>query len=466
MKKLLLISLIAVFPFNFIFALTDANYSESESFVNAEEQAPMVEDQAPMTEEQAPATEESTTAEESVAQPTEESVPYNPGTSKEALFSNIMPIRVITEDEAEQEAKAHKAAVAKKAAQQQQATKPAVQPAKTVVQPVKPAASTPAPVAPQPAVLSAVAKKDRPLLYEPSFDLIAKEYIALLNTKTTDDYTQLDATQKNYCDRRYNTILNDRKIDIRISFGYFDWSTGSDIGSQNLNFGKSPSVDLGAYKSMQNTLTAPCQTEMSVCGFTASTQEVGLYTKTLVIRGETYTAEVRMSQPSVSEFYNENLAQKEQQQAKSDATRDFYVKSLQEADYAIYIGHSRNGGGPDFYPPILKEDGHADYNGYYLPKKIGLKTILEAFKSSSRQAPMMALFSCDSKDHFLSQLQAVAPRTGFVTSTRVDTINNLFAASLGSMDALLRGQCQKSFYQSLRLDPRAQDLMTMDNMFN
>lgn len=323
-----------------------------------------------------------------------------------------------------------------------------------------------APTAAVPMAVPVSAQKPRTLIYEGSFNLIGTEYLEFLRAKTTDVFSELDPQQQKDCTRRYSSILNDGKIDIRIAFGFFDWSTGSDIITQGLNFGKSPSADLGGYNSMEKMLLTPCQAQMRFCGFNKDDQEQGLYWKVLEIRGEAMVAEIRMSQPSVTEFYKDNVARKADQDAKSLATKEFYMKALQEADMALYIGHSRSGGGPDFNVPILKEDGHANYEGFYQPNKPGLKMMIEALTKSGRQAPIVGLFSCDSRNHFLARLKKAAPNTGFITSTRVDTINNLFAASLGSLDAVLRGQCQKSFYQSLRLDPEVKDLITMDNMFN
>lgn len=323
-----------------------------------------------------------------------------------------------------------------------------------------------APARPVPMAVAPELGQPRPWLYQGALEMIGIEYLEFLKVKPTDDFATLEPQQQRDCDRRYQTVLNDSKIDIRIAFGYFDWSAGQDIIVQGLNFGMSPSADIGGLKAMEKLLTTPCQGNLQACGFVKSVTAANLYTKQVVIRGQSYAVEVRMSQPSLTEFYKDNAARKEEQSARSQQTKEFYMQALQEADFALYIGHSRNGGGPDFNFPVLKEDGHANYNGYYLPNQFGLKMMIEAFGKSGRQAPIVGIFSCDSRDHFYDRLRRVAPNTGFITSTRVDTYNNLFAASLGGMDALLRGQCQKSFYQSLRLDPEVKELVTMDNMFN
>lgn len=305
----------------------------------------------------------------------------------------------------------------------------------------------------------------RRLIYETSFLKSGQQVVDLLKSTPNDDLANLSADKKALCERRYQTILNDQKIDIRLAFGYMDWSTEKEIGYEGLNFGRSPSTDLAAYQVAEKFLLAPCQEQLQVCGFSKSPTEEGLYTKTVVIRGQTYPVELRMRQPSLTEFYQTNMQRKNEQIAKSEETRSFYMQALQDADLAIYMGHSRNGGGPDFYPPVLLPTGHPDYNGYYIPRQAGVKMMTEALTSSGHQAPAMSLMSCDSRNHFLQKLNSIAPHTGVISSTQLVTFDLIFGVTLSSVDALLRGQCQKSFYQEIRITPDAKEMITMDNMF-
>lgn len=304
----------------------------------------------------------------------------------------------------------------------------------------------------------------RRYVYETSFINAGNQVVSLLQATPNDDFTTLDPAKKVQCERRYQTVLNDQKIDIRIAMGYMDWSTGGSISYEGTNFGKSPSNDLGGYRAMERFLLASCQGNLQVCGFQKSTQEAGLYTKTVSIRGRTYPVELRMRQPSLTESYDTNMQRSAEQTAKSAETRNFYIQALQNADMAIYFGHSRNGGGPDFNPPILLGNGHPDYNGYYLPKQIGAKMVTSALAQSGHQTPIMSLMSCDSQEHFFNKINAVAPSTGVISTTRIVIFEHLFAATLSEVDSLLRGQCQKSFYQAIRTAPATDDI-TMDHMF-
>ena len=85
--------------------------------------------------------------------------------------------------------------------------------------------------------------------------------------------------------------------------------------------------------------------------------------------------------------------------------------------------------------------------------------------SGSKKAPIIGVMACNSRDLFLRKLRAVAPDSGFITTLDVSTVAEPFTATLGAIDSLMRGQCQKSFYQSIRMTSRNQQYITMDGMF-
>lgn len=299
-------------------------------------------------------------------------------------------------------------------------------------------------------------------LYQNEFQRMGKNYLTLLDNLPTDRLSNLPPDQRAACQNRYNGILKDGVIDIRIALGYFDWTTGATVG----NYGISPSMDLGAYTAIKDLLTDSCFGNIKFCGFRQDPRNPYVFTRTVTIFGQQYPARVEMHFASATEYYSSNIGKySREQQERTQFMDDFFASALQNADATFYFGHSRNGGGPDFAPPRLTRANKVDYDGYYEVYRPGFKKVLSALSDSSKQTKIFGLMSCDSRDHFLKKLRAAAPHTGVITSTAVLNVDEVYTAMLGASDALLRGQCQKSFYKEMRMTERNQKYITMDGMF-
>ncbi len=299
-------------------------------------------------------------------------------------------------------------------------------------------------------------------LYQPEFQRMTDAYLRLLDGFPTDKLNNLPSDQKAACVDRYNGILNDGLIDIRIALGYFDWSTGSAIG----NYGLSPSMDLGAYAAIKDMLTNRCRGNLRICGFKQDGKNPYVFTRDVMVLGQKVQARVEMHFSSATEYYSSNIGKySADQKERTQFMDNFFASALQNADATFYFGHSRNGGGPDFSPPRLTSKNKVDYSGYYEVVRPGFKKMISALSDGSKQTKIFGLMSCDSRDHFLSKLRATAPHTGVITSTAVLNVDEVYTAMLGAIDALLRGQCQKSFYKELRMTDRNQQFITMDGMF-
>lgn len=295
-------------------------------------------------------------------------------------------------------------------------------------------------------VLSATASAGN--YYESSFEDMLEDYVALLAQTPNDDLATHAPEKVDQCQKRYAGILNDGMIDIRIALGYFD------------AFGDK-AIDPGARDALIEVLTDRCRGTAQFCGF--QKHDGFVFTKKVKIRGSVYTARIEMRHSAVSDSANRNVGKYHAQQvANTRALEAFYTNALRKADAAFYFGHSRNGGGPDFAPPILVH-GKPDYSGYYLPQRPGFKLMARALEGQT-QAPVIGLMSCDSRDHFLKKIRPLAPKSGVITTLAVMPLTQPYTAMVGAIDSLLRGQCN-SFYKSLRLTPGNQEYITMDGMF-
>lgn len=307
----------------------------------------------------------------------------------------------------------------------------------------------------------------RGYVYESTFFLTGAKYIDQLESIPTDVLSQLTPDKRDVCLQRYRGLLNDGVLDVRIAIGYFDWTTGTNVFFEKTNYGLSPSIDIGAYAALKNLLTSRCEGKARFCGFRIDPQNPYRFLREVDIHGNKYTARVEVYFASATEYLNSNLGDyRSHQEQRTQFMESYFTRALQNADAVFYFGHSRNGGGPDFAPPVFIPGlNKLDYDGYYEVKRPGFKKMINALKSSSKKAPVIGLMSCASRDHFLSKLRTTSPQSGIITSMDVLTVDVVYTALIGGIDALLRGQCQKSFYQELRMTSNNQKYITMDGMF-
>lgn len=254
----------------------------------------------------------------------------------------------------------------------------------------------------------------------------------------------------------FKNIIKNRSLDIRYALGYFDDSQAKDILYDGFNYGLSPSLDIEAYHALRNVFKAPCHSiTQKLCGF----QEVGdplsgqiLLAKIITLWGVKVLAQITLTYASASDSYVANTTTLSELQKKLtlQSEKNFF-DHVGLSDVVIYNGHARDGGGPDFSPPILNKELHVDYDGYYHLKKTGFTRILNQIeknkdKDSSIQnnkdkKSILGIFACSSKKHFYKDLISANKNQPMVLSTdKVNYIDSL-RASLGLLEGLMRGQC-------------------------
>ncbi|WP_413612976.1 hypothetical protein [Bdellovibrio sp. HCB-110] len=315
--------------------------------------------------------------------------------------------------------------------------------------------------------ISSASWAGRGYLYEANFNHMGDSYLDRLESMPTDQLSSLANDKRNICIHRYRGILDDGVLDIRIALGYFDWTTGNNVYAGHTNYGLSPSMDLGAYSALKRLLLTPCYGKARFCGFRQDPKNSYRFLREVQIHGNKYNARVEIHFSSATEYLNANLVDyRTEQKQRTQFMENYFARALQEADAVFYFGHSRNGGGPDFAPPIfIPGRNKVNYDGYYEVQRPGLKKMISALNNGSKKTAVIGLMSCASRDHFLSRVRAAAPKTGVITSMDVLNVDEVYTAMIGGADALLRGQCQRSFYQQLRMTHNNQKFITMDGMF-
>lgn len=253
------------------------------------------------------------------------------------------------------------------------------------------------------------------------------------------------------CAPVFSKALAKRSLDIRYALGYFDHSEGLDAIWDNKSWGASPALDGEIFFAMRETLLKNCESGRLLCGFRESGDpENGkaIYSKTINLLGEMVDVNLTLTQASASYKHVENITSlKDRQSFLTAQSEENFFGGLTKADIVFYNGHSRNGGGPDFNPPVLLSNGHPDYNGYYKVKRTGIKRALEAIKQNPNQGFIYGSFSCFSASHFRSALVKTDPSLRMILSSDVVDYFKVLQASVGYLEGLMQGRCGEDLAQ-------------------
>jgi len=139
---------------------------------------------------------------------------------------------------------------------------------------------------------------------------------------------------------------------------------------------------------------------------------------------------------------------KTQQILQSQAAQQFYSWALENADAVFYEGHSRDGGGPDFFPPNMNQKGRIDYS-WYKTNQPGLKLMTTSLQRAKSAPLLLGLFSCASDAHFtetLSQILEQNPyetshKTSLILSSRLIDASSARGSLFRSLESLLNFEC-------------------------
>lgn len=271
------------------------------------------------------------------------------------------------------------------------------------------------------------------------------------------------------CASTYQRIIDNRQVEIRLGFGYMDVSDGKGWEYRGFRYPNASSQDHMAYDAMKAMLLSSCSGDLEACDFDQDRRDKNLLTKTIRgPSGEKITAIVRLAHASnKSSYYTNTVLEKSIQEQLSREAEALFFGGIKSADVLIYMGHSRNGGGPDFRPPRLLRDGHPNYAGYYMDRTPGLNALKEAFKKPGQNPILYAQLSCLSEEHFGNQLRRIAPQTGFLltdsegnpnfTGKRKDDpwvlteYDEILQGAFATVDSVLRLQCRTGFRKALDL---------------
>jgi len=248
--------------------------------------------------------------------------------------------------------------------------------------------------------------------------------------------------------RRSQESKGDTEIDVSISLGYMDDQLlGNDLVD-----------DYYAAPLIRDQLTSQCRYPgVSACGFEQEPDDASVFRKRLELIGPDGQKRFRYvrvrifrSSASPSDKKNNSSEYKQDQEDITASAREFFADSLKHSDMVLYIGHARDGGGPDFAPPKLRKKPPTTDLAWYRKNHPGTNLMYGALRETSTPPKMIGIFACYAKDHFYQGLRKVAPGTGLVLSG-----NNEFFSSVGQavamLDSVLGRRCEAEFSAALEI---------------
>lgn len=270
-----------------------------------------------------------------------------------------------------------------------------------------------------------------------------------------------DASANN-CENFYSHVRRTGGMKILLGVGYYDFSEGTpfefdyvpdgSIGTVHYNFGDNSTLDQTFIKVYTALLTAPCRGELQFCGF--DQESPGVFSKMIrTPEGARVKAVLEMRSPSVSTSHAENVGPlKSEQDEKSADVTSWFFGGIPNADFVVYNGHARKGGGPDFNPPLLLSNKHPNY-AWYGKHTPGLNRLITALKSSEEKPAAVMLMACNSTKLFEKQVDSVAPHTAFSGMDVVPQTGLIpVKGTIAGIDSYLKFQCQAGLNQEFSVD--------------
>lgn len=258
-----------------------------------------------------------------------------------------------------------------------------------------------------------------------------------INQKSTRSFDH-DASPG--CKERYQKLYSKGVLRIVLGMGYGDSTPGRMMW------------DYFGHHSIMKRLLRPCTADVSLCGFRQDRKDPNLLRKVAFdpTAEKKYRIELRIIRASLTPDHNMNMSSErsfKQFLACTQATIDFHKQVASGSDIVIYAGHSRDGGGPDFCPPIKTKNNHVNYS-WYQQNKPGITRLAESLKLAVNKGTpnqVVGLFSCSSQLHFLKKMRSVNNTAGYLVTKRTATFHELYMDTFSALDGLLSQRCKEGF---------------------
>ena len=234
------------------------------------------------------------------------------------------------------------------------------------------------------------------------------------------------------CSQAYRRFYDKAIVEWRVVFGYKDARPNRFVG------------DRYERNTLIAYLLAPCPPDFFACSFQRNLTDTDLFTKEITGPDrKRHVIHLRVIHSSAGPDDDANRVDGFQTWRSENAKKEF-LEGLKSADAIFYNGHSRNGGGPDFSPPLLLKNHHVDYSAYHRAQP-GLSSVLKMLDAKEHRAKLLGLFSCASDRHFLAPIQKADKKLAVISSRKLLFHADAMKALLATLSSLIGQTCETEF---------------------
>lgn len=243
------------------------------------------------------------------------------------------------------------------------------------------------------------------------------------------------------CLKAWENFYSKPEIDIRVVFGYGDESRESVVD------------DPLTSQVLIDQILKPCTSNVAACGFKRSVDDAELFEKKVKgPSGSSHVVKLRLVTSAYSSSDVINRAFLSDQVAKSAHAKQTFLEGFKEADALFYIGHARDGGGPDFSPAKRNADGTINYP-HYRKNKPGIEELTSVMSLAKQSPKIFGILACNS-ERWSKRISSLAPKSGLILSSTEKIASEVALAQVyGALDAVLWKRCESSFNDSLNPVP-------------
>ncbi len=232
------------------------------------------------------------------------------------------------------------------------------------------------------------------------------------------------------------------EIDMRLLFGYMD-----NVGEVD---------DFYAGVASMAVLTSDCEPGVFACGFKRDPKDMQMLRKTVQVMGpdgklrrRTIKLKVAWSSVRSEEKLNRGVFA-EQQRERTGVMEREWVDGLQKSDVLLYVGHAREGGGPDFGPPKVNPKTRRTDFDWHRKNGPGVRVMEETLASSVKTPKILGLFACYAQDHWAEKLKKAAPKSGLIM-TGDSEFEAIVGQAIATIDSTLGLRCEEEFGRSVNV---------------
>lgn len=239
-------------------------------------------------------------------------------------------------------------------------------------------------------------------------------------------------TDNEACRKSYERIYGDGELTMSVFLGYSD---ADNYVADHLNKTR-----------MVEQITSPCGNGRQLCGFSRDPDDADVFTKTITrVSGKKDKVRLRIMNSAVSSSHATNTGEmKAQQQKKSKAVEEAYMRALQTDDVVMYNGHARRGTGPGFKPM-----GTADWTAAVATRP-SLQRMTQTLKKSQKTPALIGMFTCEGESHYGKALQDSAPNSGLILTRQTSSFHDTDAIMDASMEGVLQQYCGPKFRADIK----------------